>query len=300
MSGEPGSRGSKARGLTLVGLAYLLGLAAALAAGTIAREQHPLIVIGLADLVGTLVVFAFSVAHDNTSVYDPYWSVAPIPIALFLAWVGWESGPPAARVIAVVALVALWGNRLTYSWARGWPGLHHEDWRYNDVRPKTGSLFWPGSFFGFQLFPTVIVFVGCLPLYAALTVGYAPLNWLDGVALVVTLGAVWIEATADKQLCRYLQSSLAPGATFEGGLWAYSRHPNYFGEVGFWFGLWIFGLAAAPATELWWIAAGPALMTLLFLFVSIPLIERRMLARRPDYPERIRRVSRIIPWFPKR
>ena len=82
------------------------------------------------------------------------------------------------------------------------------------------------------------------------------------------------------------------------GLWAYSRHPNYFGEIMFWWGLFIFALAADSCY--WWTIAGPLVITILFLFISIPMMDKRSLGRRPGYEEHMERVSALIPWFPKR
>jgi steroid 5-alpha reductase family enzyme len=79
------------------------------------------------------------------------------------------------------------------------------------------------------------------------------------------------------------------------GLWRYSRHPNYLGEVGFWCGMWLFGLAAAPAAW-WWTAAGPVVMVVLFAAVSVPLMDRRSLQRRPAYADWMRRVPPLLPW----
>ncbi|MBI5546954.1 MAG: DUF1295 domain-containing protein, partial [Deltaproteobacteria bacterium] len=90
-----------------------------------------------------------------------------------------------------------------------------------------------------------------------------------------------------------------PGEIVNTGLWKYSRHPNYFGEVSFWWGLWLFGVASDPASALWTLA-GPVAMTGLFLFISVPMLDKRSLERRPGYAEHRRRVSALIPWFPKR
>jgi steroid 5-alpha reductase family enzyme len=83
-----------------------------------------------------------------------------------------------------------------------------------------------------------------------------------------------------------------------GGLWSWSRHPNYFGEFSFWFAMALFGVAAAPA-DAWWLFVGAAIMLALFLFASIPMMEERSVARRPEYQEVIDRVSRFVPWPPR-
>jgi steroid 5-alpha reductase family enzyme len=78
-------------------------------------------------------------------------------------------------------------------------------------------------------------------------------------------------------------------------LWRFSRHPNYFGEILFWRGLYVFGLAADPSW--WWTIIGSLGITLMFFFVSLPLIEGRQAERRPDYAKYARQVSVLVPWF---
>jgi steroid 5-alpha reductase family enzyme len=288
---------SRARSFLVIAAAYV---AAAVVAALVVRwsspEAHPLRVVAFADLAATIVVFFASVAANNTSVYDPYWSVAPMAIAPWLAAQPGAAGAPLARQALVIVLVTLWGIRLTYNWARGFSGLGHEDWRYVDIRGKTGRAYWPASLFGLHLMPTVMVYLGCLALYPALT-SPRPLGPLDAVAAVVTLGAVAIELVADEQL-RAFRKERREGEILARGLWAFSRHPNYFGEVSFWWGLFLFALAADPGA--WWAGSGAAAITALFVFASIPLLDRRSVARRPAYAEHMKRVSALVPWFPRR
>src|SRR4029453_11120085 len=244
-----------------------------------------------------LVVFGFSRAFDNSSFYDAYWSVAPLPIAIYFVLAAEPGAALPARQGLVLLALALWGARLTWNWARGWPGLEHEDWRYVDLRRSTGAFYWIVSLIGLHLGPTLIVFLGCLPLWPALAAGARPLGLADAVAAALAIGGTALELVSDNQLHRFRLSGPPPGATFEGGLWAWSRHPNYLGEILFWLGLACFGFAAAGFVAWSWL--GALAIVLMFLFVSLPLIERRMLARRPGYEERQRRVSLLLPRPPR-
>src|SRR5262249_42945026 len=141
------------------------------------------------------------------------------------------------------------GARLTWNWVRGWSGLGHEDWRYVDLRGKTGAAYWLVSALGLHLMPTVTVLAGLLSLQPALG-GTAPLGPLDLVALLVTAGAVLLEGVADQQLRAFRLSSPAAGTILSTGVWRWSRHPNYVGEIGFWWGLFLFGLAGGGFV--WW------------------------------------------------
>ena len=114
-------------------------------------------------------------------------------------------------------------------------------------------------------------------------------------ATVVTLGAIWIEARADLDLRRFLDRPREPGELLRTGIWKRLRYPNYLGEIGFWWGLWLFGMAGDPSW--WWTVIGPLSITLLFVFISVPMMDRRHLARRPAYAERMETTSAILPWI---
>ena len=285
------------RGLLWITVAYLVALVVALVTGIAFGDRHPIAVAFAADLVATLAIFAFSFAFGNSSFYDAYWSVAPPLVALWFALAPGSEGI-AARQLLVIALILLWALRLTYNWARGWSGLDHEDWRYVDLRGKAGRVgYWFVSLFGLHGMPTAIVFLGLLPLWPALASGTRPLGWLDAVAAAVTLAGVAFEFFADNTLRRFRLSKPPPDAILESGLWAWSRNPNYLGEMLFWFGLALFSLASAGFV--WWAWLGAPAMVVMFLGTSIPMKEARMLARRPAYAERQLRVPLLIPRPPK-
>ena len=285
--------GGRARGLAALGLAYAVALAVACAVAWALRDRHPILIAAVADLAATAVVFAFSRLHDNSSVYDPYWSVAPIVIALF-----WASEAPGAgdglRRAWVLAIVCAWGTRLTANQLLRWRGLGDEDFRYAELRARSGRAYWVVSLLGIHLAPTAWVFLGLLSVFPALAGPARPWSALDGVAVAVTGGAVLLEAAADLQLHRFVRARRDPAAVLDAGVWALCRHPNYLGEVLFWWGLWLSGVAAAPGWS--WTAAGPLAIALLFVLVSVPWMDRRMAARHPAYLERLRTTPALVPW----
>lgn len=292
----------RAAALGKIAIVYVVALLAAVVGAWLAAKlghDSPIVQLAAADLLATVVVFGYSVRYDNSSVYDAYWSVIPIWLVSYLAWLGAPHSAAPVRIVLVVALVWFWGVRLTHNWARGWIGLEHEDWRYRDIRSKTGRGYWPVSLLGIHLFPTVVVFLGCLPIFAIMLEPGRPLGWLDAVATLVTGGAVVIELVADNQLRDYTLHRKRPGETMTEGIWAWSRHPNYLGEISFWWGIWLFGVAAV-GVERWSMISGAVVVTLLFNFISIPLIETRMVGRRRDYRDVQARVSRLLPWPPRR
>jgi steroid 5-alpha reductase family enzyme len=284
----------RGRGLALVALAYLAGLGAALAVARALPGRDPLLVAGLADVAATLAVFAFSVAADNSSVYDPYWSVAPIPMAGYWA----VQGGLGVRQALLLLLVGAWGVRLTGNWVARWRGLADEDFRYREIRARAGRLYWPASLLSIHLLPTGWVFLGMLPAHTALTAPGRPAGPLDLLAGLVTAGAIAVEAVADRQLRAFLRERRDPAAVLDRGLWAWSRHPNYLGEVLFWWGLFLFGLAADPGRA--WTAVGPLSITLLFLLVSVPWMDRRMRERHPEWIPHMACTPALFPRPPRR
>ncbi|GGN92014.1 hypothetical protein GCM10010112_78780 [Actinoplanes lobatus] len=287
----------RAVGFAVVTAAYLAAGLVAWAVVAVARGPHPLLLTFYADLAATVVVFAASMLVGNASLYDPYWSVAPAVIVT--AWVWWQTGGEitamTGRQTAVLLLVLAWSIRLTANWALSWRGLDHEDWRYVRLRERRprGVPWWLVNLTGIQLMPTLVVFAGLLAVWPAVTVTGRSWGLLDVVAVAVTAAAVLLEATADRQLQRFTQDPANRGGIIDRGLWRYSRHPNYLGEILFWWGMWLFALAAAP--NWWWTVAGPVTMVLLFTFVSIPMMDERSLARRPAYAEHMRRVPALLP-----
>jgi steroid 5-alpha reductase family enzyme len=279
-----------ARSYAWVLTAYLTATAMAVVAVGLSPLSEPLWVALFVDLIATVVVFAFSYALKNSSMYDPFWSVAPIPIVAY--WMHFGAGLQ-TRSVLVLGLVVIWGVRLTVNWIQRWGGLLDEDWRYEDLKRKHGRAYWPVSFAGIHLFPTLLVFLGLLPAYVV-SESLRPLGWLDGLAGLVVLVAIAIEARSDAELRTFLRSGPDKGTFLASGLWNHSRHPNYFGEVLFWWGIYGFGLAAG--LENWWTVVGAVSMTLLFRYVSIPMMDARMMSRKPGYDEYARRTSRLLPW----
>ena len=212
-------------------LAYLLCTAAAAAAVFGLDLPQPWDTLA-ADLVATLVIFGYSLRYRNSSFYDAYWSVIPPLLAVYWMWAHAPQAVASPRAWLVMALVWLWAIRLTTNWAVHWGGLGHEDWRYPIVRARAGKAAVWADLFGIHVFPTLQVFLGCLPIYAVMSRAELPLGWIDLAAASVTLAAIAIETIADLQLHAFI-ARRQPGAFITTGLWAWSRHPNYFGELAF-------------------------------------------------------------------
>jgi steroid 5-alpha reductase family enzyme len=292
---------SKPAALAVVTGCYLGAGVAALLVVLLWKGHHPLAVALLADVVATVVIFAFSMVLANSSLYDAYWSVIPPVVAISFAAVA-PSGLPTGvivRQVLVIALVLLWAIRLTGNWVKGWTGFDHEDWRYSGLRdglPR--GVPWPlVSFLAIQLVPTLFVFGAMIPLWPALASPNHNFGVLDVVAAVVTFGGVALETQADRQMAAFTSNPAHRGLSMDQGLWRWSRHPNYLGEITFWTGLWLFALASNPSW--WWTVVGPLLIIAMFQGASIPMMERRSLERRPSYADYQSRVAKLLPLRPR-
>ena len=282
---------------SLVTVSYLIAFAVAFVIGwALTGIIHPIWITLIADVGATIVIYIFSVIFKNVSFYDPYWSVQPIFIAVYWMILGFGTANIYRQVI-VLTVVSFWGIRLTLNWVRGWKGLKHEDWRYVKYREENPKIFQLIAFTGLEMMPTLIVFLGCISFYPSMVLSSSDLNYFDLIAVIIAVGATIIEFIADEQMKIFLKMNDNSQNVMDLGLWSVSRHPNYFGEVSFWWGLFFFALAADLSW--WWTVSGPIAMVVLFIFISIPLIENRQIAKREAYADYKKRVSMFIPWFPK-
>ena len=244
----------------------------------------------LADVVATVVTWFFGLVFRNVSVYDPYWSVAP-PV-MFTAWAVYK-GCFTLPVVLLLIAVWYWGIRLTGNWVYTFKGLDHEDWRYTRYRETQSPLvFHLINFFGLNMMPTLLVFACMLPgfgLFDASGAGAASANWLTWLGFIVCLSSATIQLVADTQIHRFRNAH--PGQYCNVGLWKHGRHPNYFGEVQMWWGVW---LMYASLRGIDWLILAPVAMTALFLFISIPMMERRQLEHKPGYAEYRKRTRMLI------
>lgn len=250
----------------------------------------------LAALAVALPVWALSLPLRDASLADRVWSLlVAAPVAVYAA----SLLPPwQLRDGLLLALLLAWALRLAIyiSWRNCG---HGEDRRYRAMRERHGASFGLKSLylvFGLQ---AVLAWVLGWPLLAALGQP-AGLTWLDGLGVLLASGGLLIETVADAQLARFLRAPRTPGAVMDRGLWAWSRHPNYFGEACFWWGLWLLALPAAGWAGAWTVVS-PLMMTWLLLRVSgVALLEQDMAERRPAYRDYIARTSAFVPWPPRR
>ncbi len=221
----------------------------------------------LADVAATVAVFVFSVIFRNASVYDPYWSVQPIVIVVGCAIA--HKSLSAVQILPLVA-VLLWGVRLTANWAYTFHGLGYQDWRYTMLHDTTGKAYPLINFVGIHLVPTLVVYGCVLPIVFTFEENPA-FNAGAAVFFALSVLATILQGTADVQMHKYRKNRNGP--FMRNGLWKYSRHPNYLGEILMWWGVALAYVCLVPSH--WYLIAGAVANTALFLCVSIPMADKR-------------------------
>ena len=240
----------------------------------------------IADIAATVIVFVFSLIFKNASVYDPYWSVQPMVI---LALYSLYDGVDLVSLFPLIAVV-FWGLRLTANWAYTFRGFSHEDWRYVQLREKTGKLYPLVNFFGIHLIPTLIVYACTLPAVFMYRSAKAALRPICLIFFAVSIGAAVLQLIADVQMHRF--HNKGNRGINDSGLWKYARHPNYLGEILMWWGIGLYSVFAMM--DRWYLLVGALLNTVLFLSVSIPMMEKRQ-ARKRGFTDYKRRTRLLIP-----
>lgn len=288
-SASPG----KAAALGRIAAVYVAALAALFVVFR-TLEAHPLLVALAAMLAATGVTFAATLLWRNGSVFDAYWSVVPPFVAIELARISGLRETPLCTALFLVMFA--WGARLTLNWAVGWSGFDHEDWRYEMLYQRAPVPRWLVQLIAVDLIPTAVIFLGCVPLWPAVSRGGGELGPIGWLACAVGLLATALELAADEQ--RRAHAHASPGALMDFGLWRLSRHPNYLGEILFWVSLWLFAVAADPSVW-WWTLVGPAAIIALFAGASIPAMDERNAERRPGWAEYAARTPALLPRWPR-
>jgi steroid 5-alpha reductase family enzyme len=237
--------------------------------------------------------FLISLIRRRNDVADVAWGLGFV----LLVWTSFFlSGRSGARGVLADILVSIWGLRLAWhihARHRGKP----EDFRYMAWRREWGRWFYARSYAQVYLLQGALLFVVALPVLLINRSSVGKFGFLEVMGVCVWLFGFLFEAVGDAELARFASDPLNRGKTLQTGLWQYTRHPNYFGEVVQWWGIW---LLAAGVPGGWFGIVGPLTITFLILKVSgIPMLEKKM-AENPDFAEYKRRTKVFLPWAPKK
>ena len=277
----------KVRALLLILAIYIF----AIAVGYLSINYLPIdsfvLKVFLMDVVATIIIWIFTLIFKNTSIYDPYWSVIPMAISFYAFF---HYGNYTFINTLYLFVLNIWSLRLTINWCIVFTGFDYEDWRYRHYRESLSKpLFHLVNFTGLQMIPTLIVFASLTPMFSLFNCSSNNYFSLIGIAIIIF--GILMELFADHQMHTFLKETKEK-VTCRKGLWKYSRHPNYLGEISIWVGTFITMIFAAP--QYWYLGFGMILMICLFLFISIPLAEKRQLQRRKDFADYRKTTSMLL------
>lgn len=250
----------------------------------------------LASFCGLLIYmtlwYYFAIKANDISLVDVAYGMGFVAIAISMLV---SSNFEPIRII-VATLVTVWGLRLTYVIAKRKVYKPTEDWRYTQMRQKWGKNYKYKAYLYVFLLQSVIILIISAPTLLVANY-YQPLGWMQYIGISIWLIGFVVELISDFQLKIFIKNNKIKNSVIQSGLWYYSRHPNYFGEVMLWWGLW---LVVASLPYGWLAVASPLLISFLILYVSgVPLLEAKY-KNNINYQTYARRTSKFILWPPKK
>jgi len=223
--------------------------------------------------------YLFSLAKKRNDIADTAWGIGFIILSLFCLVLN-----PTLKQLITFILIFIWGFRLSnhiYKRNKNKP----EDYRYEQFKKNSYiKVFMTQGF--------LLILISFSYIFSQ-----SKFNWFNILGIFVWIFGFAFESIADAQLKKFISDAKNKGKIMQSGLWAYSRHPNYFGESCLWWGIWLLNL---NFSQNWWSIIGPITITYLITQVSgIPLLENKM-SQNPEFKKYQNRVSVFIPWFPKK
>lgn len=222
-------------------------------------------------VIGSFVFFLFiiSIIIKRNDIADIAWGSG----IFFVALTSYVTGVQNTVTLALLVLAGLWGLRLTLriflrNIKKG------EDFRYKKWRDEWGKTFYIRSFLQVYLLQGLLMVVIGYPFVHTAVYG-SGLEWtlLSSVGLALWLLGYFFEVVGDYQLDAFIGNPQNKGEVMNKGLWKYTRHPNYFGEVTMWWGIWLMVLGAPFGIMA---IISPLAITFLILKVSgIPMLEKK-------------------------
>jgi len=248
-----------------------------------------------AVFVMMIIGWLISLRYRNVSIVDSLWGLGFV----LIAWITFFLADGfSGRKTLILILTTVWGMRLSiFLGKRNWGS--GEDRRYGQWRQKSGESFWVVSLFKVFLLQALFLWVISFVLqYGQFASTPAKFTWLDILGVSVWGVGFLFEAVGDWQLAQFKSNPANKGKVMDRGLWAYSRHPNYFGEFLIWWGFFLITLSTPGS---WWTVISPLIVAAVLLkMTGIPLTEAAIVKTRPGYEDYIRRTSAFVPWFPRK
>lgn len=268
-------------------MAFLLGLFTF----NLLMDDLPLLLnIFISDIIATIFIWLCGVILNTASTYDPYWSIQTILIyiSLLIHYQNFNLGN-----ILLLIMISIWSIRLTYNFIRGFNDISYMDWRYKMLKEKTKSFYQIVNLLGICMVPTIIVYLCSIPSFLYVS-NNKSFNFLDLIGLLVMLIGIVLELVSDAQMRKFKKMRTNNQEIINIGLWKYSRHPNYLGEILFWYGLSFVYILSNLSS--WYLIGGAILNTLLFLFISIPMSEKHLREYKTNYDEYHKKTRMLLPF----
>jgi steroid 5-alpha reductase family enzyme len=238
-------------------------------------------------LVWALGWYLLSLIIQRNDFVDVAWGIGFVYI---IFWQSFQTKPGLLQFV-VNGLISLWGLRLgIYLLVRN-AAKPQEDWRYLKWRKEWGRSFYWRSFLQVYVLQTILMLIISIPIVLASISTSTISIWMLPGMLLWCIGFYW-QVVGDQQLKRFKSKAENKGHFIQAGLWAKSRHPNYFGEICMWWGIW---LVVLPLTYGWLGIVSPLLITYLLLKVSgVPMLERKYVGN-SEFEDYQRRVPAVFP-----
>jgi steroid 5-alpha reductase family enzyme len=248
--------------------------------------------LALIIFIYMLFWFCLSLLLKRNDIADIAWGLG---FLVCVSYVYLFLGDVFGKSLLVLFLIALWAFRLSLHILIRNKGKK-EDSRYKKWRDDWGKWFIPRTFFQVFILQGGLLLIVVLPAIVSILYG-GEIGIFDFIGIFVWAVGFIFETVGDYQLSQFIKNPENKGKVLNTGLWKYTRHPNYFGEVTMWWGIWII---AIPAGFAWLTILGPAMITFLILFVSgIPLLENRKKGD-PAFEEYKKHTSIFFPLPPKK
>ena len=280
----------KIKGLLILLIAYLGAFAIGYASFLLLEDYVSVIWnLLIADVVATIYIWVVGIFYKTASIYDPYWSVQTVVIFVCLM-IGYKTFNLGS--ILYLAGLLFWAVRLTYNFIYGFTDISYIDWRYAQIKEKTGKLYQLVSLLGIHLVPTFVVFFASVPSFLYIINGQ-DFSLLQLIGLAIMILGTLLELVSDKNMATFKNVRTSKDEIINVGLWKYSRHPNYLGEILFWYGVAL--VFILNNLNLWFVIIGAILNTMLFLFISIPLAENHLKSYKKGFYEYKKKTRMLLP-----
>lgn len=242
--------------------------------------------VGIVVLVYYISLFLISVLIKRNDIVDVGWGLGFILVSIYL----FLSNDFHYRSALVYLLVLIWGLRISiHIYLRN--SKKKEDFRYENWRKKWGKYFYLRSFFQVYLLQCFLLLMMAAPLITVSIFSQQAFNCFNFIGLILFLIGFIFEAVSDWQLAQFVKRK-QPGEIMEHGLWQYSRHPNYFGEVTLWWGIFLVSISNFQSAIS---IVAPITITILILYISgVPLLENKYKGNK-QYEEYKKRTNKFLP-----